>query len=136
MYEQYKNSAEDVSRYISIICSIFYVSIITVYSQVANNFSILNKKFFIINFIISVSVFVLYEIHKMLLGYLDYKEKNKQWISLYKNEINISELENNVNNYNNKLYRDHVIIWKYIFVITMLCGTCAFISLLWGLCRL
>ncbi len=136
LYEQYKNSAEDVSRYISIICSIFYVSIITVYSQVANNFSILNKKFFIINFIISVSVFVLYEIHKMLLGYLDYKEKNKQWISLYKNEINISELENNVNVYNNNLYRYHVVIWKYIFVITMLCGTFAFISLIWGLCKL
>lgn len=135
-YEQFKNSAEDIGRYVSIICSIFYVSIITIYTQIAESFSILNKKIFIINFIISVAVFVLYEIFKMLLGYFDYKEKNEQWISLYKNKISITELENNVNAHTNKLYKHYEIIWKYIFAITMLCGTFAFISLLWGLYKL
>ena len=136
LYEQFKNSAEDVGRYISIVCSIFYVSIITVYSQVANNLSILNKKIFIISFIISIVFFVLYEIFKMLLSYLEYKQKVEQWILLNKNEINISKLERNTNSYSTQLYKHHVTIWKVVFAITLISGAIAFISLLCGLCKL
>lgn len=133
LYEQYKNSAEDTGRYISIICSIFYASMITIYCFNAENFSVSNKKVFLISFLISVGVFVLYEIAKMLIGYFDLKEKNKQWGELYQNKISISELENNINKYCNKIYKHYIGIWQFVFAITLISGVVAFCSLFYSL---
>lgn len=131
-FKEFKSSIDDQGRYISIIGSVFYVSVLTIFCVTANQYSAPNKKHFIISFTISVGLFVINEIVGMVRTYRELKFKNKLWQDYNNQQITLKEYEYKDREYINKLYANAEKFWLIIFIPGVISGVWAVIALLFA----
>ncbi len=131
-FKEFKSSFEDQGRYISIIGSVFYVSMLTIFCVTANQYSATNKKHFIISFAISVGLFVINEIVGMVRTYQELKFKNKLWQDYNNQQISLTEYEYKDRVYINKLYANAEKFWLIVFIPGVISGVWAVATLLFA----
>ena len=79
LFEQYKRSAEEEYKYTSLVFSLGYAAVITIFSTIHTSISLNLKGIFISIFAISLISFVINEIWKMKLGQKYIENNNKIW---------------------------------------------------------
>lgn len=135
-FEHFRVSIDDETRYASIICSIFYISLLTFYCSFPVLFNSSYKKVFLISYIVSVGMFVLNEMMKMLKSYKEYTYKTEQWQNLNNKKITQDELEENIRIKVIDLYSDIEKWWLRFFIAGCISGFISVISLVIGVWRL
>lgn len=130
--EQFKDSLEDSTRYISIVCSIFYVSLLTLFLSTSTCFTQECKHLFVISYTLSVGVFIFNEILNMLRPVLLNYYSINEWNKYYQNKIDLNQLSKNIDIKFNKLYKRHFQVWFIIFILGTASGLCALITLIFS----
>ncbi len=128
-FNQVKSSVEDQGRYVSIVGSIFYVALITLYCSISSDLTSIQKKHFIISFSLSVGMFVLNEVINMIRSYMEVKYASNQWENYYKKESSLQEIQDNIAKRNNSLYEKAFGYWVTLFSISVASGLYSIITL-------
>ena len=130
VYKQLKTSEEEQSRYTTVIVSVFFISLITIYSSISKDLTSLQRNHFLISFIISVSLFVVNEMVNMIRSYREYTYNHKQWTKYFEKKKSYLVIQQKMNRYNNKLYKCNFWVWVVLFSFSVLAGIYAVGTLL------
>jgi hypothetical protein len=128
-FSYFKRCAEEEGRYTSIVFSLGYVSMITVYSTIYKYLGMQKKAVFIVFLFISLSTFILHEIWKMVMGILENRHDNDLWYQYFKHEISLDDIEQKTQEYQVKLCKWYLNAYPFIFSISLIFGLLAAILL-------
>lgn len=129
-YKQTRASIEDQEKYITVIYSVFFISLITMYSSIAKELTESQKLHFIVSYTISISFFAINEIINMIRGYLERNYITKQWTLYYERKKNLPKIQRKINIYTNNVYRFNFATWLLLFCTSVISGVYAVVSLL------
>lgn len=113
-FSYYKRCADEDGKYTSIVFSLGYVTMITVYSTLYKHLLIQKKAIFICFIFVSLSLFILNEIWKMIMGIFENSYENELWCQYFKREISVEDIEQKTNEYQAKQYRwyfKHILLY-------------------------
>lgn len=125
LFSYYKESADESSKYTSFVFSLGYVTMVTIFSTIHKYMYNWTKGLFIICLFISLSLFIANEIWKMYMGINFNKFVNAQWNRQFKDEISLEQLEANINEYDNKLFKPYNKFYYPTFWISVITGSLA-----------
>lgn len=125
MFDYYKRNADEETKYVTIVFSLGYVAMTTIYSTMYQYLSIKNRAVFIICLFISLFTFIMNEIWKMIMGILENKHENELWSKNFKNQITLNELERQTRIFNAKQFEIYNKVYPAIFVVSSIAGLIA-----------
>jgi len=128
-FSYFKRCADEESRYTSIVFSLGYASMITVYSTLYKHLIIQKKAIFIVFLFVSLSLFILNEIWKMVMGIFENQHDNDLWCQYFKHEISLDDIEQKTQEYQVKQYRWYVKAYPFIFSVSLIFGLLAAVLL-------
>ena len=129
MFNQCKKNADEESKYTTLVFSLGYVTMMTICSSMYHYLSYQRKAVFICFLFISLSLFVLNEIWKMLMGILIDKNRGVLWAKHFANKISLGELEKQDQEYWVGIYNIYARAYPFIFVPSLIFGILASIIL-------
>lgn len=129
MFDYYKRNADEETKYVTIIFSLGYVAMTTIYSTIYQHILIQRKAIFIICLFISLFTFVINEIWKMIINFFENQYENDLWIKNINKEITLDELEYKIRCYRAKQYKIYCNTYPTIFTISLISGVLACIVL-------
>ncbi len=129
LYKQLKTNVEDQGRYVSIIGTVFFVALITIYTSITKDLSQNARNCFIISFLISVSSFVINEMINMIRTFSEQLYCQDLWQKFYERKKSLPKIQQKANIYNNKLYKNNFTVWIICFCVSILSGSVAVITL-------
>ena len=129
MFCHYKRNAEEEGKYTTLVFSLGYVTMMTIYSTMYHYLTFQRKSIFICFLFISLSLFVLNEIWKMLMGILIYKHEGKLWEQHFTDKISLDKLEKQDKKYWVRIYNIYENAYPFIFIPSLIFGVLAAILL-------
>lgn len=130
VYKQLTTSEEEQSRYTTVIVSVFFISLITIYSSISKDLTSIQRNHFLISFIFSVSLFVVNEMVNMIRSYIEYFYDRKQWTKYFEKKKSFIVIQQKINRYNNELNKCNFWVWVVLFSFSVLGGIYAVGTLL------
>lgn len=124
-FSYFKRCADEDGRYTSIIFSLGYASLITVYYTIHTHLVLQKKAVFITFLMISLLLFLLNEIWKMIMGLFVNLNDNELWYQYFRHEISLDEIEQKSKEYQVKQYRYYIKAYPFIFSISLIFGLLA-----------
>ena len=128
-FSYFKRCADEEGRYTSIIFSLGYASMITVYSTLHKHLVLQKKAIFIIFLFVSLLPFIINEIWKMIMGIFQNLHDNELWYKYFRNEISLNDIEQKTQEHQVKLYRWYIWVYPFLFIISLVFGLLAAVLL-------
>ena len=125
LFEQYKRSAEEEYKYTSLVFSLGYAAVITIFSTIHTSISLNLKGIFISIFAISLISFVINEIWKMKLGQKDIENNNKIWNEFFNGKITLTDIEHTSAVCYNEFSKNYYEWYPILFNISLYAGIIA-----------
>ena len=125
MFNAYKHSCEEDKKYASFIISLGYATMITVFSTIHKGMNNSTNAVFIVCLTISILVFILNEIWKMLWNIKDSKYKNNLWAQNSRGELSLDDLEKKQQDYEIACFEIYNKFYPWIFGSSLLMGLVA-----------
>ena len=122
LFEQYKRSAEEEYKYTSLVFSLGYAAIVTIFSTVHKAIPLNLKGIFILFFAISLIAFVANEIWKMKLGQKDIENNNKIWDDFFNGKITLTDIEHKSAVCYNEFSKNYYDWYPKLFKISLYAG--------------
>lgn len=129
MFDYYKRNADEETKYITIVFSLGYVAMITIYSTMYQHLLVQRKAVFIICLFISLFTFVVNEVWKMIMNFFENQYENKLWVQNLDNKITLEDLEYQTRRYNAKQYKVYYNAYPAIFITSLISGVIASVVL-------
>ena len=129
MFSHYRRNAEEEGKYTTLVFSLGYVTMMTIYSTMHHYLTFQRKAVFICFLFVSLFLFILNEIWKMLVGMFVYKNEGKLWEQHFDDKISLDELEKQDLTYWVKLYNIYENAYPFIFIPSLTFGVLAAIIL-------
>lgn len=129
MFDYYKRNADEETKYVTIVFSLGYAAMITIYSTMYKHLLVQPKAVFVICLFISLFTFVINEVFKMIMNFLENQHENDLWVQNLENKISLDELEHQTRLYNTKQYKLYSNAYPAIFTISLISGVLASIVL-------
>lgn len=129
MFDYYKRNADEETKYVTIVFSLGYVAMITIYSTMYQHLLVQRKAVFIICLFISLFTFIINEVWKMIMNFLENQYENDLWVQNLDNKITLDDLEYQTRHYNAKQYKIYCNAYPAIFIISLISGVLASIVL-------
>ena len=129
MFKEFKESADESSKYTSFVFSLGYATMITIFSTIHKYLAVQPKAIFICFFFISIVLFIINEIWKMYLGINYHSYKNHLWRQNIEGKINLDQLEFELNKYDLKLFEPYEQFYYPSFWLSLIFGFLAAILL-------
>ena len=124
-FSYYKRCADEESKYTSIIFSLGYATMITIYTSLYKHLVIQKKAVFICFLFISLLLFILNEIWKMIMDIFKNQYENELWTKHFKHEISVEDIEIKSNEYYAKQFNNYLKAYPFIFIISLVFGLLA-----------
>ena len=124
-FSYFKRCADEEGKYTSIVFSLGYATMITVYSSLHKYLVTQKKAVFICFLAVSLSVFILNEIWKMIMGALANRYEADLWSQYFKKEITVEDIELKAHKYKAQQYKWYSMAYPAIFVLSLIFGLLA-----------
>ena len=128
-FSYFKRCADEEGKYTSIILSLGYATMVTIYSTLYKHLILQKKAIFICFLAVSLSCFILNEIWKMIMGALENRYEADLWRQYFKHEISVEDIELKAYEYKTKQYECYSKAYPFIFVISLIFGLLAAVLL-------
>lgn len=130
IFESYKHSSEEDKKYTSFVFSLGYATMITFFTTIHRYLIVKIKCLFIFFICISIALFIVNEIWKMLYGMKNIEFQNKLWKRNFRGEISLDELEREQCKYDTNLYSKYIKFYYPIFWTSLITGFLAAILII------
>ncbi len=124
-FEHFKRSADEEQKYTSLVCSLGYVTLISIFSFIQKNLIIQHKCIFICCLFISIFPFIINEIWKMYMGIENNKYQNEQWSRNFKGLITLDEMLMNINKKEIEIFSNYERFYYFTFYTSLIFGIIA-----------
>lgn len=125
MFKAYKHSSEEDKKYTSFVFSLGYATMITIFTTIQKYLIIQLKGLFICSLCVSITLFIVNEIWKMLYGIKMFEFQNELWAKNANAEISLDTLEEEKRKYDISLYSKYIKFYYPIFWISLISGILA-----------
>jgi hypothetical protein len=128
-YNSSEKSLIDEHKYASVIITLAYGLLITLFFQLSEKMNSKSISLFIICLLISVGLFIINELFKMISSYIISSKINELWLKIIVSEITLEQWEIERLKCSNSLYKPYLKVYPWILSFSIVAGVLSWLVL-------